>query len=485
MHYLRFNRALAQLALAELDSAHPTAGWDAARQSYEEAVRCLEPDAACPGGGIPEPSDIDSLRMAALTDLELFDDSDSVDTLRAIVLGAADDEETADEPGRLTLDVFPLELQLGDEELSSTPVRIIWYARHADDEQWAVLPGPTWSTIEVGDHLNQPFGTWGPTSGYELRADVYIGGSRQSFVAADDDVGPLSRVVSALVGVSAAVPDGWRTWPTPSEMQWHVGPDETSGLWLRRVEGAVPDDLVEPYLTAAMREWAAGTLGAFPDPVAGESPWLFGGDDVVEEWSGDAIAGATLHPFGIDAFCGGTVFEAIVGGEGVDADTAAQVYSSLVLDRAAVAMPYVDRHATVDGLAIDLPDDWDAAVGMDAVPGPELTAGSCTDGAYIDAHRYSAISPFPEALEAELAYLRDSDYVVESVDDHDVPGATDAAVIHYTWTSDSGTVYPRFELFAHAGDDDEWILNFDDYGSESTQALLDALSSVEFTAATG
>lgn len=467
LHYVRFNEALAYLALGDEPRA---------MTAYEDATACLAADGGCPGGGLLDDWRRDWLRLMALDDLELVTggapaDDDGLDDLRLVILGAEDAASVAP-PSGLELSAFPLELQLAADR--DDDVRIVWYARSDEETEWSVLPDISWATLEEGDHLNWPWRTYADTHGYRFRADVYSG-SRRTVIFDDGDSADHRMAASPLIGVSASVPSEW-TEQSESALEWHIGPDESSGLWIRRIEAVNPETEVRAELTDELRSWVEGRLGAPADRYPIEA-WFLGNEHAVVEWSGDALSGATLKPFGIDPFCGGTQLMAVVGGEGVETEVASAVFHSIVLDRGAIAIPEPDGEMTEAGLSMTFPEGWDV---VESPTGDlVVSAGSCTDGAFIDARRYEVWGEFTESLDSEVAWLADNGYVVDDVYSVDVPGAEAAAAILFTWTSASGESHPMWELFAHT-QTTEWVVAFEDYLHESGDALLDAYASIVF-----
>ncbi len=467
LHYVRFNEALAYLALGDEPRA---------MTAYEDATACLAADGGCPGGGLLDAWRRDWLRLMALDDLELVTggtpaQDDGLDELRLVILGA-EEAASGTPPSGLELSAFPLELQL--EADRDDDVRIVWYARSENETDWSVLPDISWATLAEGDHLNWPWRTYADTHGYQFRADVYSG-SRRTVVFGDGDSGDHYMAASSLIGASASVPSDW-TEQSESALEWHVGPDGSSGLWIRRIEGVNPETEVYAELTDELRSWVEGRLGAPADwnPVDG---WFLGTEHTVVEWSGDTLAGATLKPFGVDPFCGGTQFLAVVGGQGVGAEVARAVFDSIVLDRGEIALPEPDGKMAETGLSMTFPEGWDV---VESPTGDlVVSAGSCTDVAFVDARRYEIWREFTESLDSEVAWLADNGFVVDDVYSVDVPGAEEAAAIHYTWTSSSGESYPMWELFAHT-QTTEWVVGFEDYLHESGDALLDAYASIVF-----
>ncbi|WP_345801702.1 hypothetical protein AAIB33_00970 [Microbacterium sp. AZCO] len=475
VHYFRFNLGLAALALGDEEGA---------QDAYADALRCLPADSGCRGGG----GIVDDWRrflvtMGSLADLELLGESRDVDAARLQLLAIEDDAPDVPQPD-LALDVFPLELQLSTASDSDPAERVVWYARPAAGGTWALIPDVSWLTMYDGYYLNEPQGLSGLTSGYVFRADVYVGSERRVITNAGEPDGDLVQASSPVLGVSAAVPVSW-TIETQTGVDWHIGPTEDSGLWLRRVEGSIPYGSMDTYLTDELRSSAA-VLDDFPDPVPDDAGWLFGRENVAIEWSRDSVAGATMKAFGDDSACGGTLYTAVVGGADVDSQLAATVFGSLVLNRGSTTMPDLGSDISHEELFVTIPEEWDATLGASGVATSDLTAGSCTDGAYVDAWRISDTDPstFDDDLDYQLELLTDEAHHVDAVEAAEVPGAERAAVIRYTWTSQSGDAYPMFQLFA-ATADTEWTLNFADFQGTNGAELEDVRASVTLSGPDG
>ncbi|WP_157155916.1 hypothetical protein [Diaminobutyricimonas sp. LJ205] len=284
LHTGRFNKALAFAALGEQEQA---------LTAYEQAAKCLAPEAECAGGGLLSQALIDETVLWALADLELLGEptpngNHELDRYRLALVD--------DPPGRpgdrpltgATLSIFPQSVQV-ISELRPSRATVIWYSRSTKKDKWQLLQVPSHATMHPGGILEDrpvPLGECAGAAFY--RADVYTAGARHPVtVEGGEAVAPplgAIRVSTSRLALSAIVPMNWTPEPDPAKIRWcggdrplvdalptgflrddgldwHVGPDDRSGLTVRRIEGVVPDEDMDRYLQRTLEAWASEARG--------------------------------------------------------------------------------------------------------------------------------------------------------------------------------------------------------------------------------
>jgi hypothetical protein len=406
-HVARFNRALLLLAVGE----------GAAGPAYEEALRCLDPAASCPGGGIGAGELRALYRLMALDDLELLGDrvpSAEVDRYRQLIVAGAGLEgrpAVAADPA-WSVTVFPQELGVWSADESDPSVSVVWYHRAGPADPWDVVIDPSIGTVEAGRHGNLLLPTSRPLPAGSYRADVYVDGRIARAEAGFEGTGSDERVVVPDLGVSAVVPAGWDLDVRTAGVETAVGPsDAPDALVFRRVEGTWPDadmDLGE-WLDATLDEWVADQVGADAtdgaQPVAeGEDSYVVGLPDERERWYPEAgvRAGIGLWSYAGDPYCGGALFMTLIRDDGTDVP--ARVWGSMVLDWAAIDRVAARAgHVAMDGWSMDLPAGWVGVEDAQSGTGGLLAAQECLSGAslVVDAEEVVADEVAgPDALDA-------------------------------------------------------------------------------------
>jgi hypothetical protein len=357
VHVARFNHALARVALGE--NAEP---------EYRYALRCLDPAASCPGGGIEDDQLVVLYRLMALDDLELLAEripETDLDRYRALIT-SENAVAVAPAPGPAwTLAVYPQELWVETEDAPESDVAIAWYYRADPGQRWNVILQPSWATVVPGDHAYDFLPTYHALPAGEYRADVYADGRLSRAVAPWDGPAGHERVVVPDLGFSAVVPPGWSVTPGEHGVQAAVGPDAApEALVVRRTEGVWPDAEgdVDGWLDDTLTEWVASEVGT--DMVANgvdvteEQPWYLGLDNIhVHDYPDAGVWAATgILPYAIDPYCGGTQFMTLVRTDDPDALT---VLHSLMLDFGTTqTLQPLTGSVETDAWAVDLPLDW-------------------------------------------------------------------------------------------------------------------------------
>lgn len=384
VHVARFNDALAQLAVGE--NAEP---------EYRYALRCLEPAASCPGGGIEADDLVAEYRLMALDDLELLAGripETELDRYRALIT-SDDAVAVAPAPGASwTLTVFPQELYVETPDVRDTDVAIVWYHRVDPDHGWDVVRDASRITATPGLHDRTWIPTYHALPAGEYRADIYTDGQLSRTVATWEGVPGDRRVVVPDLGFSAVAPPDWTVRPREHGVETAIGSDAVpDALVFRRTEGVWPDvdRGVEDWLDDTLDEWVATQAG--PEvadsavDVTDDGWWYLGLTDIrVHEYSdADVWAAIGVLPYAIDPYCGGTVFMTLV--RDADSVVVPAVRDSMVLDLASAGtlQPFtgwVDN----DGWSVELPADWVGAdltlVGAD----DRFSAQECRSGAGLD-----------------------------------------------------------------------------------------------------
>lgn len=454
VHVFRFNQALALAALGE---------HDAALRAYQRSARCLDPAAGCPGGGLSDPDVEDDTRLGALADLELLPAGVAADDYRTTILGAQPSRGPGPGLGEATFDVFPQELQVAQVEgYGPTSARVVWYHRAEDGLTWALLPVPTKITMHGGGTLDRPIRAGSLLKTGEYRADVYVDGRRIEFETTYESDDSLVRYESRRLGVSVVVPDDWYVWQDDG-VQWKLGPDEETGIVVRRVEGLSPGfdvDGVGDYLEGQLGAW--GATSADGGLNAAESPWLLGLPDVVVKESdpdadgfADVVEGAGLASFAKSWRCGGTVFM-IRAASTDDSPSAWGLYDSVVLERDADTLPEQDPVLQAGGVSLEVPTWWDAAIRPAGSAGDLFSAQDCDGGANLKLTTEEHEGDLAAYVDDRVALYSDGSYApgftLESRSSIDIPGADAAEMLVYTWLPEGYTQPLRdWDIYAQRG----------------------------------
>ncbi|SFS03915.1 hypothetical protein SAMN04487846_1723 [Microbacterium sp. cf046] len=450
IHTWRFNRALALAALGQHDEA---------LREYQDTEHCLDPAADCAGGGLSEDEVNDGTRLGALADLELLPEAAGLDDFRAAILGLRASRGPGTGLDEARFDVYPQELQVAlIEGFGPDDAEIVWYYRPDDSLTWGLLGEPTRASIDGTGPLGRPIPAGSLLATGEYRADVYVSGHRVVFYDTYESDDSLARYESQRLGVSVVVPDTWYEWRDDG-VEWHLGPDEATGLTVRRVEGMVPYVDVGGYLD----EKLSSTWGD-PDLVPVPDPWLFAlfdivvkeGQDVDADGEADVYEGAALAPYASDWGCGGTLFM-VRATSTEDSPSAWRLYNSLVLERPLDGLPPRGEVLEADGVSLEVPSWWDAAIRPEGSTGNLFSAKDCVGGAtlvlstqeydgdlggYIDAS-IRTYSTLPEGLPG---------FTLESRTPLEVAGADAAELLVYTWLPDGYTEPLRdWEMYAMRG----------------------------------
>lgn len=465
LHIVRFNEALALLTLGREEEAEA---------AYTHAVACVTGAVPCPGGPVVATENAGRIRAGALADLELLPPADELDDVRRIVLGIADEPSGA-APADFQLSVYSQELMVSTDEAPPDATRIVWYARADDDSTWQIVVAPTLKTMADGAPIGVPFSTAASTGDWQYRAAVFTGADVAWAYASKGDSGDLERRIAHLVGLSAAVPADW-TETEEDGLEWHVGPNFDDGITVRRIEGVAGYTDIE----ANLDEWADSFQpDAATEPVDGA--WLLGAPLTTAHWRDDVLYVAGLVPFGTDTSCGGTVVQLRVGGEGIDRDLAQRVHFSLVMERPATRLPAGDGTLELDGLSLDLPSGWDAAVGLPGGIHPYVSAGSCTMAAYLDIQKDDASEDeFGTFVQQRFDSLENRGYTIEDTWIEVFPGSVDGQIFVIRKGEGDSTIR-GWEAVARAEGSD-WTLDLYDFGGDDgTYAEMEeALESIEF-----
>ena len=452
IHITRFNRALALAALGSRDEA---------LQAYLEAERCLDAAAECDGGGLMDTGVADDARLGALADLELLGDAEDLDAYRTAVLGVQPARGPGIALGESRFDVFPQELQIDVIDATGLyDAKVVWYYRPDDSVAWGVLIEASARTMRGGGHLDFPVPAgWLLESG-EYRADVYIAGHRREFQTSYQSDGGLARYESQRLGVSVVVPEEWTEW-WDDGVEWHLGPDQYTGVTVRRVEGMVPQD-VGPYLEESLRTWWVTAADQGLSDVA--TPWLFGLPHVIVKESADVdgdgapdlVEAAALSPYASQWGCGGALFDVRVkSAPGWPA--AWRMYDSIALERPLDGLPPRDDVLEADGISMAVPPWWDAAIRPAGSTGDLFSAKDCAGGANLvlstDVYE-GALSTY---VDESVAYYEQApeefpDFELESRTPLAVAGADSGELLVFTWQPEG---YPeplrQWQMFGMRG----------------------------------
>lgn len=417
----------------------------AALEAYKRAVSCLEPESACPAGGLDDPAQVDEVILGGLADLELIADSVDVEPFRLALM--------AREVAPTNLETSDLELSLFDQELQITGTDgapVVWYYRPDTTHTWAVIEAPSrltahadWETPLVAAGRVLEVG--------EYRADVYGDRGRIELTATKASTDNVARFLSRRLGMSMAAPSWWMThWDDGAE--WHAGPSEEEGITLRRIEGVPPMRSTEDYLRAQLADWLKDRSGGkrLASTLKPDEVWFLGyANTLVAELDGLLVA-AHLEPYGYRSECGGTLFLASITG---DSKGARELVEEVVLDLP--QQPPTDRPITLrpGGFAVELPARW-GAVPASAKDDYALAGGSCENGGQFSADWPKLDGTLDAVVDADVDGLADTgtDFTLESRETVTVKGALDARLITYTRSRKDGDRVVGWQLSAKDND---------------------------------
>ena len=385
IHVARFNRALSLLAVGDAD----------AEGAYRYALRCLDPIARCPGGGIRSPELVTEYRLMALDDIELLAgrrDETELDRYRMLVM-SDDAVALAPVPSTTswTLSVFPQELQVESDDAPASNLRVVWYYRSGGGEPWDVVRVASYITAAADAHGNRPVPTYHPLPAGEYRADVYVDGGVSHAVPEPYGAVDVSEwLVAPDLGVSAVVPTGWELRSDAHGVESSIGPAERpDALVIRRIDGVWPDvdQSEDEWLDAVLDDWVAAKLGQGvtddAEDITDDSSWFLALSPLRERRypAADVRAAVGMRPYAADPDCGGTVIMAMVTDPSLD--VASAVWSSIVLDRRSTAevTPLEGTVSPDAGSSIELPEDWVRADLLIAGSDDPFMAQDCRSGA--------------------------------------------------------------------------------------------------------
>ena len=445
IHRMRFNVALANAALGDRE---------AAQGAYERAVRCLDPDGGCPGGGLAEPEWREQEALTALADLELVPDSTEMDHYRQIIVGSFNPRSLAGrEWSGAQLDIFAQEVQVSSGEGSPPESAVIWYHRPNDKMAWGVLLAPSLKTLHVGDNLNHPIAAEQLLPAGQYRADLYAGGKKTaSLIQTSMLPATYSRRSSPQLRMSVVAPSHWTTQDETIGVDWSLGPSQSSGVAVRRKEGVTPDADVVMFLQEQLDQWITER---FNRDVTGkgrptDDQYFLGMTDrVVRAYDAlDVTAAAAFAPYASSAACGGTMIMAISGGTGVSSDDVDRVFDSLVLDEPPTKLPSIKNPYESDHFSITVPEGWDATSRPPGGTGHRFNARYCEtgtnvlvrdeplNGRTVDSFTSASLKDFRQPGEFPKFRLR-SQHPIK------VPGSIEAVELVFTWQSGNGPVWQR------------------------------------------
>jgi hypothetical protein len=436
----RLNRALALAALG----AHAEA-----LAAYQETAGCLDgTDAECSGDGVADPRVVADTRSWALADLELLAGAvpdARLDGYRWAILGAKYSSVFGLDGAQLS--VYPQELQVAsraDSPAVDGSAAVVWYHRADDDDLWAVIAAPTAETLEVGAHLEHviPAGTLLPSGQY--RADVYANGVRSEIhldgvYTAEEG---MARYESRRLGVSVVVPDDWFEWQDDGVV-WRLGPTESAGLFVQRVEYVQPTEDVDAFVMSEL-ERALGRLQPAGPTVQTQGQWFRGLQHTVTieyQTEGRTVRGiAGLQGYVSDTGCGASLIAAGIGGDEVSADDL-WLLTEIDMTRAPPRVDPIRGRVESDGFAIVVPDGWDAAIRPQGAGGNLFVAKDCrTLEANLLLDREETGRSLAQFVDDALAgYADPAEFPGFSLLDRtamDVRGAAAAQVLEFTWDSD-------------------------------------------------
>jgi hypothetical protein len=387
IHVARFNLALVLLATGD-GNAGP---------AYEEALRCLDSAASCPGGGIGSGELRTYYRLMALDDLELLGDlvpRPVADRYRLLIVtsdGLDDRGATTPGPG-WTATAFPQELQVSSAD-GSDRVSVVWYYRTGPADSWDVVIDPSVRTVVPDWHANHPISTSRPLPAGSYRADVYVDGRITRAETEFDGTGSYERVVAPGLGFSAVVPSDWEAAVRIPGVDTAVGPPGVpDALVFGRIEGERPDPDadVEDWLDATLDDWVGDQLGTDALDGAGPNdedgaPYVVGLGHERERWYPEVgvWAGIGVSPYIDDPYCGGALFVMLIRADGTDVPL--KVQDSIVLDWAETdQVVALTGPVALDGRSIELPAGWVGVEGTQAETDSLLAAQECRSGAGLE-----------------------------------------------------------------------------------------------------
>ncbi len=235
-------------------------------------------------------------------------------------------------------------------------------------------------------------------------------------------------------------------------VEWHIGPDEATGITLRRVEGMIPDD-VEPYLQSQLRDWSAtaSDSGMSANPAS----YFLGLHNIVVNESDSVIEAAGLAPYTSHWGCGGTLFLGRVSGDATS-PSAYDLFNSIVLEREPDRLPANSGPMEAGGMSMSIPFNWDGATRPEGGIGNLISAKDCSWDANLlvssDIYESTVASRVDAGLADYSATFAGFD--LKSRDPLDVPGATEAEVIRYTWLPEGYTEpVNQWQIFTRRGND--------------------------------
>jgi hypothetical protein len=262
--------------------------------------------------------------------------------------------------------------------------------------------------------------------------------------------------------VSLVVPDDWYEW-WDDGVEWHLGPDEYTGVTVRRVEGMVPDQDVGAYLDHELSTWWVTSADTGLSPV--DDGWLFGLPEVVvkegEDLDGDGLAdiveAAGLAPYASEWGCGGALFT-VRTTETADSPSAWRLYDSIVLERPLDGIPAQDEVLEANGVSVEVPSWWDAAIRPAGSTGDLFSAKDCQDGASLLLSTDEYEGDLSTYVDESLDYYQGAPdeypaFTLESRTPLEVSGADSAELLVYTWVPD-GYAEPirQWQMYAMRGD---------------------------------
>jgi tetratricopeptide (TPR) repeat protein len=443
IHRMRFNVALAHAALDNRE---------AAQGAYERAVRCLDPEARCPGGGLAEQQWREQEALTALGDLELVADSRRMDRYREIIVGSLNPGSPAG-PGwnGAQLNIFAQEVQVSGREGDPPKSAVIWYYRPNDKVAWGVLQAPSLKTLHVGDNLNHPVAAEQLLPAGQYRADLYAGGTKTaSLLHAGALPATYSRRSSPQLRMSVVVPNTWTTRAETEGVEWSLGPSPTSGLAIRRKEGVTPDAEMTTYLRAQLDQWInerfnRQTTGKDQPP---ESQYFLGMPyRLVRSYDELNInAAAAFTPYASSPGCGGTLIMGISGGTGVTPEDVGPVFDSVVLDEAPTKLPSIENPHRSGHFSIAVPKGWDATARPPGGTGNMFNTKHCETGTnvLVDERDRESVASFAKRSLKEFrqpgAFPKFKLYRQRSIK---VPGSSEALELEFSWQSENGLVWQR------------------------------------------
>jgi hypothetical protein len=459
LYATRLNLALAHLAL------DTDADADAGVAMYADAIRCLSPEASCPGGGIDDAFVRDWYRLSALSDLELLTEElgkTKLDSVRELIVGNAERPRRSGgvDTGDWELGVLPQQVQVvGTADVDTS---IVWYYKAPGLSTWSVMLFPSASTLAPGRNMNLLYPTGHLLPSGDYRADVYVDGEMVDSLfeerSADDRV---RRVDITELGLSAVLPSTWIRQASTYGVDVKYGPASGSETFItRRREGMHPPegtelrDWLSQQLNQTVDEFFVGVTGG----VDNEDPRYLGLDNVVvREFPEFGVWAATGYkPYAKDVMCGGAVFTAIVSD--VDGESRAEVAQSLVLELSGFEVtPITGRHMT-SGFSLEVPDGWTAADRPVGGTGSNFSARDCTTTSNVLATQTELEEPLTveDDVKRAIAYYEAnfSEFSLISQEAIELASGQRAVRIEYSWVNgegDAANPVTQRQLFAIDG----------------------------------